>query len=696
MRPLAGFVCVLALGTLTVLGCSEDGGMGGAAGSGASAGTAGNGGFGGLGGGGGSDLCEAIDCDDGNPCTEDACDPADGSCSHAPAADGTECAFGADPGQCDSGECVSLCRDVDCNDENQCTEDVCDRATGECVNTRRPDGARCDLGELPGVCESGVCVDAQLCREVDCGDDNDCTDDVCDPTDGSCSNPNKVDGATCDLDGLPGVCEAGVCVSVNQPPIAKLTAYPLTGEVPRTVDFDASGSTDPDGDSLHYSWKVLADGDSVVTTTPQWSHLFDQAGDYDVLLTVFDTDGASDTALAVVSLAPPALTNSDFEEASGGLPLGWSSGEWRPYTDFAWEPNTGRGGSSAVRITTDSATPNDAWWYQPVQLTPNTLYNLSGWVKGENIAGGATGANVSVLDTWTHSDSSGSTGTFDWKQVWVTFQTDALGQVSIAPRLGFWGSVVSGTAWYDDLNLTADDFAPPLSSKHLWFDLERTDLAMASSEALDRWLQHLDGSYEGYTDLVGDVPYGGELQRVLSVRQYPGGWAVAGNPILWMQEYIGTAISRVHSDDDWSFGILHEISHSFDLDDRWVFQAEFSANLKLYYVVTTLNGRVRFAGTLYEGIALRDPYEQIHQEAVATQSYNWNAMTFRFILLAEQLGWDTYQRTYRAFLARDPANLPITPSDKLEAFLDELSAQAGTDVEMLIPAVELSWMRANI
>jgi hypothetical protein len=600
---------------------------------------------------------------------------------------------------------ASLCRDVDCNDENQCTEDACDRATGECVNTRRPDGARCDFGELPGVCESGVCVDAQLCREVDCGDDNDCTDDVCDPTDGSCSNPNKVDGATCDLDGLPGVCEAGVCVSMNQPPIAKLTAYPLTGEVPRTVDFDASGSTDPDGDSLHYSWKVLADGDPVVTTTPHWSHLFDQAGDYDVLLTVFDTDGASDTALAVVSLAPPALTNVDFEQASGGLPVGWSSGEWRHYSEFAWEPNAGRGGSSAVRITTDSATPNDAWWYQPVQLTPNTPYNLSGWIRGENITDGGAGANLGVLNTWIKSYNAGSTGTFGWQQLWVTFETDAQGLVpgvagpidpSIDARLGFFASTVSGTAWYDDLNLTADDFAPPLSSKHLSFNLERIDLARATPDTLDRWLRHLDASYEAYTDLVGDVPYDGELQRVLSVRQYPGGWAVAGNPIRWLQEYIGTAIGRVHSEDDWSFGILHEISHGFDLDYRWVFQAEFSANFKLYYVVTTLNGRVRFDGTLYEGIALRDPYEQIYQQAVATNSYNWNAMTFRFILLAEQLGWDTYQQTYRAFLARDPANLPITPSDKLEAFLDELSAQAGTDVEMLIPAVELSWMRENI
>ncbi|MGB5703488.1 MAG: PKD domain-containing protein [Polyangiales bacterium] len=654
------------------------------------------------------DLCDNVDCDDQNDCTEDVCNAADGLCSSQAVQEGTACDFGQYPGECLSGVCVGLCEGVDCDDQIDCTEDLCNQADGTCSNIDLPDGAQCAFNGFLGVCESGVCLDAELCRDIDCRDGNDCTDDVCNPMDGSCSNPNKVDGASCEIDGETGECLQGVCTPagpINRPPTAKLTAYPLLGEVPRTVDFDASGSTDPDGDSLRYSWKILDGGDPVVTTTPDWSHRFDQAGDYDVLLTVFDTHDASAIASAAVSFAPPALKNADFEEALEGLPVGWSTGEWRPDSDFAWEPNTGRGGSGAVRITTDSSTPNDAWWYQPVQLTPNTPYNLSGWISGENITDGGAGANLGVLNTWIKSYNAGSTGTFGWQQLWVTFETDAQGLVpgaagpidpSIAIRLGFWASTVSGTAWYDDLRLTADDFAPPLSSKHLSFNLERTDLDRATPETLDRWLQHLDASYEAYNDLVGDVPYDGQLQRVLSVRQYPGGWAVAGNPIRWMEEYIGTEIGRVHSDDDWSFGILHEISHGFDLDYRWVFQAEFSANFKLYYVVTTLNGRVRFAGTLYEGIALRDPYEEIHQEAVATNSYNWNAMTFRFILLAEQLGWGTFQQTYRAFSALDPADVPTTQSDKLEAFLAELSAQSGTDVEMLIPAVELSWMRANL
>ena len=158
--------------------------------------------------------CEGVDCDDGNPCTEDGCSAADGTCSHPTAADGTACPFGEYPGQCSAGVCVGLCEGVECNDENQCTEDICNQADGTCSNINLPDGAQCDFDGFPGVCWAGACVDAQLCRDVDCSDDNDCTDDVCDPMDGSCSNPNKVEGAVCEIDDYPGRCSEGRCTGL--------------------------------------------------------------------------------------------------------------------------------------------------------------------------------------------------------------------------------------------------------------------------------------------------------------------------------------------------------------------------------------------------------------------------------------------------------------------------------------------------
>jgi hypothetical protein len=50
--------------------------------------------------------------------------------------------------------------------------------------------------------------DGDLCEGVDCSDGNECTADVCDPADGSCSNPNLPDGTSCD--GGAGSCQSGV------------------------------------------------------------------------------------------------------------------------------------------------------------------------------------------------------------------------------------------------------------------------------------------------------------------------------------------------------------------------------------------------------------------------------------------------------------------------------------------------------
>jgi hypothetical protein len=116
---------------------------------------------------------------------------------------------GGGVGICDSGVCVpsDLCEGVDCDDQNECTVDACNPSDGSCTNTADP-GASCDGGA--GTCDAaGVCQPNDLCSGVDCDDQNECTIDVCDPADGSCSNTPD-DGASCD--GGAGTCDAaGVC-----------------------------------------------------------------------------------------------------------------------------------------------------------------------------------------------------------------------------------------------------------------------------------------------------------------------------------------------------------------------------------------------------------------------------------------------------------------------------------------------------
>jgi hypothetical protein len=75
------------------------------------------------------------DCDDGNPCTQDSCDPATGTCVHTPVPDGTPCNDGNPCTQndtCINGACVST--PVNCDDGIACTQDSCDPASG-CVHT---------------------------------------------------------------------------------------------------------------------------------------------------------------------------------------------------------------------------------------------------------------------------------------------------------------------------------------------------------------------------------------------------------------------------------------------------------------------------------------------------------------------------------------------------------------------------------
>jgi hypothetical protein len=158
-------------------------------------------------------LCAGVDCDDQNACTTDTCNYLDGSCNYANVTDGTTCDFGGLPGVCAAGACedAMLCAGVDCDDGNQCTVDTCNPSDGTCSNDTVANGTSCDFGGLPGVCTAGTCEDAMLCATVDCDDGNACTTDTCDPVDGGCNYTGVTDGTTCDFGGFPGACRAGLC-----------------------------------------------------------------------------------------------------------------------------------------------------------------------------------------------------------------------------------------------------------------------------------------------------------------------------------------------------------------------------------------------------------------------------------------------------------------------------------------------------
>ena len=94
-------------------------------------------------------------CDDGNPCTDDAC--AAGKCLHtnnaAPCDDGNPCTSDV----CAAGKCVSSNNIAFCDDGNACTTDAC--LAGACTHAFNSlpcdDGLACTVGD---ACADGKCA----------------------------------------------------------------------------------------------------------------------------------------------------------------------------------------------------------------------------------------------------------------------------------------------------------------------------------------------------------------------------------------------------------------------------------------------------------------------------------------------------------------------------------------------------------
>jgi glucose/arabinose dehydrogenase/PKD repeat protein len=81
--------------------------------------------------------------------------------------------------------------------------------------------------------------------------------------------------------------------SGNQPPVVHASATPESGIVPLTVSFDASGSTDPDGDPLTYSWDLDGDGTFGDSTEASPTFEYDTVGTFHPSVRVSDDQGGT-------------------------------------------------------------------------------------------------------------------------------------------------------------------------------------------------------------------------------------------------------------------------------------------------------------------------------------------------------------------------------------------------------------------
>jgi len=156
---------------------------------------------------------------------------------------------------------------------------------------------------------------------------------------------------------------ASQAIQVAQAAItASFVANPTSGESPLSVGFDASGSFDPDGESITYAWSF---GDGSAGAGLLAGHTYYTAGIYAVLLTVRNGSGDEDQATVTIAvleapIAGNARPTASFTAtpASGEAPLvvnfnaSASSDPDGSITSYAWSFGDSGNASGTTAIHT--------------------------------------------------------------------------------------------------------------------------------------------------------------------------------------------------------------------------------------------------------------------------------------------------------------------------------------------------------
>ncbi|CAM5640571.1 Carbohydrate-binding protein OS=Streptomyces tendae OX=1932 GN=F3L20_20090 PE=4 SV=1 [Streptomyces tendae] len=188
----------------------------------------------------------------------------------------------------------------------------------------------------------------------------------------------------------------------NRAPLVQAKASADSGALPLSIDFNASGTTDPDGDALTYAWDFDGDGtpDAEGATA---SHTYTTAGEYQPQLTVTDAGGhTATTRLSVVAgNTRPTVT---FETPADG---GFSEfGEDIPFRVKVEDPDGGPVDCTKVEVTYQLG--HNQHGHPMAEATPGA--DCSGVISPGRDAEHGPGAYVFHIVRASYTDAGGEGG----------------------------------------------------------------------------------------------------------------------------------------------------------------------------------------------------------------------------------------------------------------------------------------------
>jgi PKD repeat protein len=133
--------------------------------------------------------------------------------------------------------------------------------------------------------------------------------------------------------------------TVDRSPVAVASASPTTGAAPLTVQFDGTGSTDPDNDPLTYSWDLNGDGTFGDSASATPSFTYTQNGQFNVTLRVSDGRGGLGTDQVTILVGSGGPSATITSPAAGTL---WKVGDVISFSGSATDPIDGQLTPSAL------------------------------------------------------------------------------------------------------------------------------------------------------------------------------------------------------------------------------------------------------------------------------------------------------------------------------------------------------------
>ncbi len=155
------------------------------------------------------------------------------------------------------------------------------------------------------------------------------------------------------------------------------------------------------------------------------------------------------------------LYNGDFEKQDAeGFPDGWFTDAYLldpGYSEYAC--TAGMDGENSKAVTIRNTAKNDARFAQTVQVKPDTLYCLSGYIRAENVSDGH-GANLSVEGVYAFSTKVYETEG-EWQYIeYYGFTGPDQYYITVFARLGGYSGESKGTASFDRLSLVEVEELP--------------------------------------------------------------------------------------------------------------------------------------------------------------------------------------------------------------------------------------------